>query len=192
MKHTTYSHRGNIIRPGDILMIKNGKGIVPLGIQFFMAIYKRKIGVSKIVPEKYHHAATIVQMWGEMYVAEAGKKGYQLSKLVAAYSDNYWKNKIDIIRPVPAYNQSEQELVSKYAANFSFIIIRYDFLNFWYQIKKSFTGRWTGPTGEKAKKRLYCSEGAATLAELVRPGTFHQPEGANPVDLVINKNFERI
>lgn len=192
MKNKPYRLNGKFLLPGDILMIKNGKGIIPLGIQFFMSIYKRKIKVSKQVPQRYHHAATIVQMWGELYVAEAERKGYQLTKLLDAYTQSQWINRIDVIRPVPTYTHAEQELISKYAANFAFSITRYDFWNFLYQIKKSLTGRWTGPTGEKAMRRLYCSEGSATLAELVRPGTFKLPAGENPVDLVINPNFQRL
>ncbi len=154
-----------------------------------MSIYKKLKGIKP--SDNFHHAGTIVDIWGVNHVAESNQPGYQIQKPEIAYSEADWTNRVVVFTPKVPYTVEEQRAISMLAVHYSTRVNRYDFLNFYYQIKLILSGKWEGPTGDRAEKRFYCSEAAATLANKVRPGTFANPAATNPVDIAINKNYER-
>ena len=91
-----------------------------------------------------------------------------------------------MLTPSRKYSILEEERIRQYAAEFSLRsqLRLHEFL----VPDKEITYIIGADPPAKAMKRLYCSEGSATLAEMVRPYTFIQPAGANPVDVVINVN----
>lgn len=175
------------MEPGDVIMVKDGKSIIAKGIMLFMDIYKKKLGLD--IPERYHHAGRIISLWGVLYVAEANAKGFQVQKLFDAYTVQEWKNRVDVYKPVRPYTKKEVEIICKKCIEYSTKQTRYDFANFWFQIKLVLKGAWYGPTGLKAKDRFYCSEAVATVENDVRPGSFEEPASVNPIDIVASNLY---
>ena len=180
----------NNLKPGDIILVKDGKSFIAKAIMLSLKIYKRKHGIT--IKDNFHHAGTIVDLWGVLHVAEANQPGYQIQKLDVAYSEKDWKNRIVAYTPVIPYTPEEQKEINKLAVGYSTPVNRYDFLNFYFQLKLIFSGKWEGTTGPKAEKRFYCSEAVATIANKVRPDTFENPAATNPVDIAINPNFKPV
>jgi len=178
------------MKPGDIILVKDGRSFIAKAIMVSMNVYKRLLGIK--LPDNFHHAGTIVDIWGVLHVAEANQPGFQIQKPEVAYSEADWQNRVVVYTPKVPYTIEEQKAISMLAVHYSTKVNRYDFLNFIFQIKLILSGQWVGPTGERAEKRFYCSEAAATLANKVRPGTFANPAATNPVDIAINHNYQRM
>lgn len=183
-------------KPGDIILFR-GTRFISKGIQFFMKRYRKKLGLPKA--KVFNHAAMIVEMWGQLFVAEANEKGIEVNPIEKAYGHKM--KMIKVIRPKKAYTKEEQKAVSKIATNYALDPTRYDFFNFLHQIKMiaktkvkdgKIVSRWSGPTGKKAEKRLYCTEAVATWANKVRPGTFDDQWSINPLDIELNKYYKVI
>ena len=179
------------IETGDVLMIKDGKSLIAKGIMYFMRLYKKRKNITNI-PENYHHVARVIDLWGMPHIAEANQPGFQIQKPNDAYSDYDWLHRIDIYRPIKPYTEEEKRLLSKQAVYYSTKVNRYDFMNFIYQVKLILTGIWSGPTGDKATKRFYCSEAAATLENDIRPNSFKLPAAVNPVDVVASGLYYKV
>jgi hypothetical protein len=184
--------------PGDIILVGSGS-FLSKQIKAYMKAYNKKLGYPKI-GDYYSHAAMIVDMWGRLYVAEALKDGITLAPLDDTYLNKLQTDTVNIrvLTPKKAYSKTEQEEVSKIAAAFALTPTRYDFLNLWYQIKMiqettktdENGEKWIGPKGNRAEKRLYCTEAVATWANRVRPDTFKAPWATNPVDVELNKYYK--
>jgi len=56
----------------------------------------------------------------------------------------------------------------------------YEYINFLRHTIDIFFGKWKGPTGEKAEKRLFCIEYAANGVNVVFPGSIKKPWRINP------------
>lgn len=172
---------------GDVLLVYDGSSFVAKGIQFFMRKYRRK---KKIITLKnYHHSANVIEIWGYLHIAEAIGKGYAVNKPLKAYSLNSWKTRVHILTPIKPYKESEKRELSEAATGYSLKLTRYDYFNFLFQIWLIMTGKWIGPKGKKAENRFYCSEATATLANIIRPGTFKLPAATNPIDVAINEHY---
>lgn len=178
------------MKPGDIILVHSGYSILAKTITAFMKEYLRENGIDpKTLPYIPHHAGTIVDMWGELHVAESVGKGYVVRPLLVAYSETEWENRVKLFTPAVPYSKEEQEKISKQAVKLSLSGIPYDKWSLVFQVIKIKFKRWMGVKGKKAEKKFYCSEAVATLANYIRPGTFENPAAANPVDIYINKNF---
>lgn len=177
----------NKLKPGDIVLY-GSNGFVSKAIQFFMRIQRKKQNLP--VPKGIiaSHAGMLVNLWGELYIAEAQEKGIVVSPFVSEYK-NKW-DRIKILSPKKAYSIKEQDLVSKIAIEDSLEPHRYDFFGLLYQARMIFTGKWQGPTGDKAEKRYYCTEAVATWANKVRPNTFNKEEAAGPLEIEFNKYYQ--
>lgn len=179
------------LKPGDIVLTRSNS-FLSKAIRFFMNKERKKWKLSK--RELYSHAATIIEMWGRIYVAEALGTGINVRPFDEAYGNKL--KDIKVKTPKKNYSKKEQELISKIASNDSHKPHRYDFLNFIYHIdsirrttdpdKK----KWIGPKGDKAKKRLYCTEAVATWSNAVRPDTFKEPWATSPIDVDLNKYYK--
>jgi hypothetical protein len=180
--------------PGDIILV-GSNSFLSKGIQFFMKAYNKKLGL----PEKkeyYSHAALVINVWGQLYVAEALADGINVAPLDKTYANTL--KHIKVLTPKKAYSNTEKEDISKIASAYALTPTRYDFLNFLYQIdmikettkKDGPDAEWDGPTGSKAEHRIYCSELVATCANKVRPDTFKLPAATNPLDIELNRYYK--
>jgi len=181
------------LQPGDIILYNTPKKFsIGVAIKFFMRRYAKKLKLVK--KEVYNHSATVIDLYDTIYVGEAIGTGINIRPFELVYGSRL--NRIKVLTPKKAYSKAEKNKISKVVVERVLIPTRYDFLNFWYQIrmimKTTRTGKkeWVGPTGKKASKRLYCTEASATWANLVRPGTFDKPWTVNPLDIDINKYYK--
>jgi hypothetical protein len=174
--------------PGDIGLVKSNT-FLSKGIRFFENLYRKNI--KKLPPIKlYSHCFTVVDIWGELYVAEALIKGLAVRPLDEVFKDYTNFSDTIILTPKKKYSAVEQDKISKEAVLSSLKITRYDFIGIVNQAILTTTGKWIGPgDGSKAERRLYCAEAVATWANKVRPKTFDRPAQTNPVDVEINKYY---
>jgi len=170
--------------------LSTSKTFISKAIRFFMKRYAKSIGAN---PKKYwSHSFMIVNMWDERYVAEAVANGYILRPFKTSYlgRTNF---KIGRIRgekgvvPVPSKKLVEE--VSKKAASLSFKQTRYDIMNFFWQIIKSYTGKWFR-RDKSITKKLYCTEAVAVLSNIIKPGMFKEPGAVNPLDIDLHGDIE--
>jgi hypothetical protein len=177
------------LKAGDIVLY-GGNKFVSKAIQFFMRIQRRKQGLP--VPKGIiaSHAGTLVNIWDQLYIAEALENGIVVSPFAEAYKNKF--ENIKILTPKKAYSTLEGEKISKYAVEDSLTPHRYDFFGLWFQAKMIFKGEWSGPKGDKADKRYYCTEAVANWANKVRPGTFTQEEATGPLEIEFNKYYKVI
>lgn len=182
---------------GDILLVHSGSSFLAHGITEFMKMYLKRKGIDpKSLPFIPHHAATIVDVWGKKYVAEAIKEGYVVRPLLKAYTEEEWYSRVKILTPITPYTREQQKLISEKAIIYSLDGTPYDVWNFVYQMimigtttKLFGKGLWFGPKGEKAEAKFYCSEVAANLAHDIDPKVFPHPESINPVDIYLSPYF---
>lgn len=181
------------LRAGDIFLYR-GKGILPYLIRRFMNIYRKRKGLEKRT--LYNHAAMVVKLWDQLYVAEATGKGIE----VRPYSTTY-KNKmsrVKILRPKKPFTKAEQELISKIAVGYSLTPHRYNYLNFLFQIAMimsttdSKVGKWFGIKGKRSENRLYCSEAVAVWYNDIRAKMFDAPYSINPLDIDLNSKLKNV
>lgn len=176
--------------PGDIGLV-DGKGFIAKSIKFFMNIGRKSRGLPR--RRLYNHAFMVIDVWGITHVAEALVKGITVRPLIKSpYVNNgAIKENVKILTPRKKYTEMEKKKVSKIAELYALNPTRYDFMNFWYQARMIISGgKWRGPTGKKATRRLYCTEAVATWANVVRPNTFKNPAATNPLDIDLNKFYK--
>lgn len=174
----------NNIVPGDIILVK-GNTWIARQIRKLMNLYLKKKGLK--TREVYSHAAIVIEVWGELYVAEAGPKGVQILPLDFTYRRIL--DKVKIKTPRKPYTKREKEYISKNVIRTVFSPTRYDYFGLLHQIEYILTGTWDGKIGSKAKKKLYCTEAVAGWVNSVRPNTFDNEASINPVDIDINKYY---
>ena len=174
---------------GGILLTKSNSLISKI-IRWFMVKYRKNLGLKSA--EVYSHGGTIIDVWGELHIAEALAGGITITPVVEAYG-KYDLSNLKFRAPRKPYSKTEQALVSQLAVQSA--STRYDFFGLFWQIQRvswaqnSTDPNWNGPTGSTAEKREYCTEFCATLANKVRPNTFKEPWAANPVDVDINQYY---
>ena len=174
------------IKEGDIILVQGGSWIARQ-IQKWMNIYRRKRGLDQ--RKLYNHVAVVVDLYGTLYVAEAVAKGIHVIPNARKYVDN---NDVKLMEWVTPLSKLEGSVFSKEAIKYALEPHRYDFLNFWYQMKYILTGRWSGPTFEKSKKRIYCSELAAIVMDKVRGSFKGRTWDKNPLDIELCKDLKAL
>jgi hypothetical protein len=179
------------LKAGDIGLHK-GTSMVSKIIEWFMGRYAKKLGIKN--PRLWSHAWMFIDVWGQLYVAEADSNGINVIPFIGSSYDKdrtTWISKT----PIKPYSKEEKEKVSKSAIENVFSPTRYDFFGLFYQIgkvintKNSTDSNWGGPTGDKSERRMYCSEAVADWSNDVRPRTFDQPWAVNPLDVDLNKYY---
>jgi len=178
-----------MIRPGDILLVYDGRSILARGITAFMRRYCRLNGYK--YDRLYHHAAIAVNYQGRTMIAEAVGRGWVIHSPEKAYSEREYRERVDIYRPRVEWTPREIIALSNQAVEYSMKITRYDFANFYFQMVMIQTGVWIGPTGGDAEGRLYCSEGVATIINKIRPWVCEEPWRYNPMDLYLEEHLTR-
>ena len=175
---------------GDMLLVHGGKSIVALGITEFMREYCRINGYK--YEQLYHHAALVVWDRGQLRIAEAVGRGWQVRPPLEAYSLEEFHERVDVFRPSIDWSSQEVIRLSDLAIDYSEKITRYDYANFLFQMYWIRHGVWLGPKGAKAEGRLYCSEGVATIFHKLRADLCDEPWRYNPMDLYLEPGIQRI
>jgi hypothetical protein len=170
----------NKLNVGDIILVHGGS-FIARAIQYFMNIYRIRKGLPK--RKLYNHVATVVNMWGSLYVAESDRYGVQVLPNAKAYVA---KNDCLVLSFKKPLTLIEKDKWSKLASTMALEPHKYDFLNFIYQIKYVLTGQWSGPTGDKSKKRVYCSEFVAILMDEIRNCFGGRTWDKNPLDIELS------
>lgn len=127
----------NKIKSGDILFC-TGKSLLSKLIM-------------KFTKSNYSHAALAIEVWGEICIIDSQKDGTNL-RLLKEWGKNY-KYKYDIVRPFSFTTEMKSRAIEKMGFTpydfYSLVILQPLYL---------ITKRWFGKRGEKAEKRMYCSE----------------------------------
>jgi len=174
------------LKAGDVGLVSS-TGFLPKAIKFFMSFYMNKLKLEK--RKVYNHVFTVVEIWGETFVAESLVDGYNIRPVTAYLVDGQLRGDVKIRTPKKDYTKEERDLISKYATMFTFHPTRYDYFALLHQLWYAVTLKWKGKEGKEAMGRLYCSESHATLANMVRPATFKNAATTNPLDIDINKYY---
>lgn len=173
------------LQAGDIILV-HGSSWLAKAIQFFMNVYRKKKGLPKRF--LYNHVAVVIDIWGELKIAEAERKGIEAYRDAYQYVDEHNVKVMTWKKPL---SDSEKKQFSKLAAHYSFKATKYDFFNFFYQMYYIMTGKWVGKKGKKSENVLYCSEFAAVLMDKVRGsfGGIGRTESINPLDIELNNHL---
>jgi len=158
----------SIIQAGFILLYKSNSFVSRM-IRFFMKC-------------PYHHAGLVVELWGELFVAESNMHGLTVNNLL----DSIKKSKILVLKPKIEVdpiqiNKFVIPILGKHKYDIMSLIV--------YQVIYLFTGKWIGRKDEHAKKRLYCSEFVAYVYFSLY-GIFPEWYKTNPRMIFENSNFD--
>lgn len=178
---TTDNFNQYVPQVGDIYLVK-GTSWLARAIQFWMKVYINRNGlITDFIP---NHVATVIDVWGVAMVAEANAKGIEVRYTAGEYIK---KNKLVVM----TINQDVDPDWSKYASQYFTIPHRYDVLNFIYQMIMILTGKWVGPKGHKAERRIYCSEYIAILLDKCYD-IYNTTYDKNPIDIYLTKELSVI
>jgi len=173
-------------KTGDIILV-SGIGLLPKGIQFFMNIYRKRMGLAQ--RKLYNHVALVVELWGTLWIAESSVKGVRVFK----YPDDYVRRQdVKVMQFKSPLSEYEQKKFSEIAIKYSLHPTRYDLSNFWHQIVFVLTGKWKGKKGSKSREKLYCSEFAAVVMDEVRDTFNGTTWDKNPLDIEMCEDLEFI
>jgi len=164
------------ISAGDIILTRNNT-FLPRAIRVFMNIYRKRLGLPKRV--LYNHVAVVIDLWGDLYVAEAAERGIQGYSKVEDYLKN---NKCKVKTFLQELTEEQKREFSKIATKYMLKPTRYEFTNFIFQAIYVSTGKWYGKT-DNADKRFYCSEYAAMLIDHFTGYWKGKTYKVNPLDI---------
>ena len=157
----------SFIQAGYVLLYRSNKLISRL-IRFFQK-------------SPYYHAGLVVELWGELFVAESDRHGLTVNRLI----DSIKGDGITILQPKFEYdpiqiNKFVIPILGKH---------KYDMMSlFFYQVIYLMTGKWIGRRDEHASKRLYCSEFVAYVFHCLYQ-KFDDWYKTNPRMIFENPNF---
>jgi hypothetical protein len=156
------------IKPGYILLYRSEKLLSKL-IRFFQKC-------------PYHHAGVVIELWGELFVAESNSHGLTVNRL----ADSIKVSTILILRPKfefdsIAINKFVVPILGKHKYDMMSLIV--------YQLIYLLTRKWFGRKDVHASKRLYCSEFVAYVFFSLH-GIFPDWYKTNPRMIFDNSNFD--
>jgi hypothetical protein len=169
---------------GDI-GLETTNQFISRAIRYLLNIYRKLRGYK--AKALYSHAFIFIEVWGQLHVAEAIRKGVVIRPFKIAYPDPA-RFKVKIKRPKKPYTKKEQEKLCKECLKAVMEPHPYDFLDLLAQVWLIFTGKWIGHRGRTAEGKYYCSEFVAFMTNKVRR-YFDKPEQTNPYDVDDNSNF---
>lgn len=166
-----YSH---IPREGTFIVFVRSRSPLARLIQFGMVLWQ--VIQKKRYPQKtYQHTDIVIDGW----VHGATIKGIATRSLREAYR----KRKVSDLRVFhlckpDAKKKKLQAFIQKEHGT------PYEFSNFWHHAMRIFTGKWSGKTGNEAKKQYYCIEFAATALLEIFPDLDIDPWQINPIEFL--------
>lgn len=101
------------LHPGDILLVADGRSILARGITEFMRQYCKLNGYH--YDRLYHHAAIVIRYEGHTAVAEAVGRGWVIHSPEDAYTDQEYRDRVDVYRPRYDWTEQEVILISQHA-----------------------------------------------------------------------------
>lgn len=164
---------------GDILATRSNS-FLSKGIRWMLHWYKK-------YADGFSHNAVVVNMWGELWIAEALAWGVRLHPIEKS---GYLTEKgVIILREKRGFSEFQIDKISKKMASLAGTRYQYENLLQWiayifFRIKRIFK-----PSNEKA---IYCSELAAIAINEAYPGTFTHPNMVSPADHVSSKIYDTI
>jgi hypothetical protein len=163
-------------QPVDITFIQPG----------YILLYRSEKLLSKIIRflQKcpYHHSGIVIELWGELFVAESKTHGLSVNRL----HDSIRRSKIMVLKPKFEYDPIQiNKFVVPILGKHKYDIMSLLFYQFIYLI----TGKWIGRRDEHASKRLYCSEFVAYVFHSLF-NVFHDWYKTNPRMIFENPNFD--
>lgn len=163
---------------GDVLCSRSNS-LLSRGIRWFMRIYKH----SKIT---FSHCAVVINLWGELWIAEALAWGVRIWSLEQS---GYLTNKQTIIlRHKQGFSEDQVDALSKKIVSLGGTRYQYENLPQWI-VKILLKIDIFRKSNERA---IYCSELAAIAIDKAFPGTFPHPNITSPMDLVESPVFNVI
>lgn len=135
-----------------------------------------------------NHASICIEEWGEMFVAESDKQGFVPNRILSSIKGR----QILVLKPMVPYDEKEmgKQITSMLGHH------RYDFASLlFFQVIYNVTkwwngkGKWLGKQGEKASRRLYCSEAIAFIYNRLT-GIMPEWWKYNPDMILRDPNFE--
>ena len=171
-----------MIEAGDIILY-HGRTWVSRQILKWMNVYRKKLGLKE--RSLFNHVSVVVEIWGELFTVEAVARGVIMQPVVKsiAYSNikvKKWRKPLTWV---------EKEDFNKFAIRLVTENIEYDFLNFLWWMLKIKLGKWFGPTGKEADRKLYCSELAALVMDHVRHSFAGKTFAVSPLDIDLNEDL---
>jgi hypothetical protein len=154
---------------GDIIATRS-ESFISKAIRFFMKIYK---------DVDYSHNAVIIDIWGEVWVAEALTWGVRIYPFE---SSPYSRPKTEwiILRHKQGFTPEQIKAMSWKCVSLGGVRYQYENLPSWVA-KILFKLNWFKSNNEKS---IYCSELAAIAINAAYPGTFKRPNEVSPADHV--------
>jgi hypothetical protein len=155
------------IKPGYVLLYRSEKLLSRL-IRFFQK-------------SPYHHAGLVIELWGEIFVAESDSHGLTVNRIkdsIKGYTNIVLQPKFEY-DPIKI-NKFVVPILGKH---------KYDSMSLlFYQLVYLITGKWIGRKDEHASKRLYCSEFVAYVFYNLN-NIFEDWYKTNPRMIFENPNF---
>ena len=163
---------------GDIIASRSNS-FLSRAIRWFMKIYKPS-------KETFSHIAVIINMLGELWIAEALAWGVRIWSLhQSGYSV---KKQIIILRHKQCFTDMQVEAISKKMVSLAGVRYQYENLPQWI-VKILLKINIFKKTDEKA---IYCSELGAIAINAAFPGIFEEPNVTCPADHYNNDIYDKI
>lgn len=160
---------GNTIQYGDLIATRSN-GFLSKAIRWFM----RK--ETPNAPD-FSHIAVVINIWGEIWIAEALSWGVRVWPLE---NSGYDVNKeIIILRDKRGFTDVQIEVMSRQMVSLSGI--RYQYSNL-FQWAARILFKIRGFFKKDNANAIYCSELGAIAINSVYPGSFARPNITSPVD----------
>jgi hypothetical protein len=164
---------------GDVIATRSNS-FLSRSIRFFMRLYDKKHA-------GYSHTAAIINIWGELWVAEAlawGVRVHPWKKTPYAKGKNEWI----ILRHSNGFTSDQIEAMSKRMVALAGLRYQYENMPAWIIAILTKINLFK-PENEEA---IYCTELAAIFINTVYPQSFLEPNKTNPADHLSAAFYETI
>jgi hypothetical protein len=163
---------------GDLIAVRSNS-FLSRAIRWFMSKYKPG-------SPSFSHIATVIDLWGELWIAEALTWGVRIWSLEqSGYSLN--KNAI-ILRFKRGFTDVEIKAMSQKMTSLGGV--RYQYENFPQWVAKILLK--INLFNKKNERAIYCSELGAIFINTAFPGTFTNPNIISPADHFVSGLYDVI
>lgn len=171
------------MQAGDIIAVR-GRSWLAKRIRYFMALYLKRKG--KSVGRLYNHIAVVIEVNGQLMIAEALGWGVVIHSIEQAGYDR--GNHFVILRHKRGFTREQIDAITTRMIVLSGT--RYQYENFIQWVLRITLG--LNVFRRSNEKAIYCSELGAIAINEAYPNTFSRPNETNPMDFFLNDNFNVI